>query len=69
MSELRIIEIQIIESLVPEDLEYRAQIHVKVDGKEISLLKTDHPHAMQAAPVEPLQACKSIYQWINQNLI
>jgi len=68
MTQLRTIEIQIIECVVPEELEYRAQIHVKVNGVEIMLQKTDHPDAMQAAPVEPLQACKAIYHWAIKNI-
>jgi hypothetical protein len=67
MSQLRTINIQIIEAIDPDVADYRVQVHICRDGKEVMLLKADHPASMQANSLEPLEACKSIFQWFANN--
>lgn len=67
MSQLRNIQIQIVEAIDPEQADYRVQVHVHVNGKEVMLLKADHPESMKHQSLEPLEACKGIFQWFVNN--
>lgn len=67
MMHVRTTTIQIIEAIDPDAAEYRVQISVCKDGKEHMLLKADHPASMQANSIEPLEACKGIFQWFANN--